>query len=478
MNGKHLIGYLLLCTLTLASCSKSFLQEDPSTSVAVESAISSETDMLESVAGLYRSLDNYFIFGRNYPLFGDLLADNVYLSSTNSSRLLMQNNYTWTIANTEPRTFWSNTYYSILQANRIIGSNLDITENVAQLKGEAYALRALCYLYLINWFAKPYTVDPNAAGVPLVTVSTSITGPLVKPERNTVAEVYDKMISDLDSAFLLMPETTPAIHIASSNFIAKYAAKALQSRVFLYKADYENARDAALSVVQNGGYSLTDSPGDFAAYWASTASRTDKVETIFELNNSATANNGIEGLDFIYAAQGHGDMLVTDDTYAIYQETDSRRALIQDGTRNGMQAYFVNKYPNVTATDRDEVKMIRYAEVLLTLSEAYGRLGDEANARLYLNMVAQNRDHSIAPYTYSGNELLDAIVLERRKELAFEGLRFFDLTRLNLDFTRQNMGTKAYSYYTDVLRTDFRRIQPIPQEEINANPNMTQNAGY
>jgi len=105
-------------------------------------------------------------------------------------------------------------------------------------------------------------------------------------------------------------------------------------------------------------------------------------------------------------------------------------------------------------------------------------LNDGTNALKYLNQVAQNRDASLAAYTYSGPALLNAILTERRKELAFEGLRFFDLTRTNVDFTRQNMGVKAYSFYTDVKTSDFRRLQPIPEAETGANPNITQNKGY
>ena len=116
--------------------------------------------------------------------------------------------------------------------------------------------------------------------------------------------------------------------------------------------------------------------------------------------------------------------------------------------------------------------------MLLTLAESYAQLKDEPNARLYLNMVAQNRDPQLTAYSYTGQALIDAILLERRKELAFEGLRFFDLARTNVAFTRQNMGAKAYSFYTTVATTDFRRIQPIPEVELNANPKIIPNPGY
>ncbi|NLR60954.1 RagB/SusD family nutrient uptake outer membrane protein [Chitinophaga polysaccharea] len=472
------LSLLLAFVVTMSSCSKKFLDEEPSTSVSVENGILTDKDMMEALAGLYRNLDSYYLFGRNAVVFGDLLADNIYLSSTNSTRLLMQYAYTFTASSPEAKLLWSQSYYSILQANRIIGAHLKVSANVNQLRGEAYTIRALCYLNLVNWFATPYTVKPSADGVPLVTVSTEVGGAYIKPARASVADVYTQIIADLDSAYTLMPDVTPAIHTTSSNFIAKYAAKALQARAYLYKGDYEHARDAALLVATNGGYTLAPDANSFSSYWASAVARTDKQETIFELNNSPAANNGPEGMDYIYSPNGLGDLLVTDDTYALYTASDRRLGLMLDGKRGSYQAYQVNKYQNANKTDKDEVKLLRYAEVLLTLAESYARLGSEPDALKYLNQVAQNRDPNLIAYTYTGQALVTAIITERRKELAFEGLRFFDLTRTNVAFTRQNMGVKAYAFYTDVKTTDFRRLQPIPEAETGANANVNQNPGY
>jgi starch-binding outer membrane protein, SusD/RagB family len=475
---KKYIGALLAVVMAASSCSDSFLEEEPSTSVSVENAILTDGDMMEATAGMYRILQNYFFFGRNSTVFGDLLADNVYMSSSNSSRLLQHNNFTFVAGNAETRQLWAQSYYAILQANRIIGSSIATNNNVNQLRGEAYAVRALCYLNLVNWFATPYTVDPAAAGVPLVTISTDVAGAFGKPSRNTVGEVYTQILADLEQAYQLIPATTASIHVGNTNFISKYGAKALEARAQLYKGDYQKARDAALLVVQNGGYALSATKAAFTAYWGSTLPRTDKLETIFEINNSAVANNGVEGHDWMYNKAGLGDLLVTDDTYALYSATDMRRELIVEGTRGGNQVYYVNKYQNVTNADRDEIKMVRYAEVLLTLSESYARLNDTPNALLYLNQVAQNRDPAQVAYTLTGSALVSAILTERRKELAFEGLRFFDLARTNVDFTRQNMGAKGAAFYPNVLKTDFRRLQPIPEVEIAANPNVAQNPGY
>lgn len=479
---KYLINRFIIALVLIAllgSCKKSFLDQSPNTSLTVDDAITTEQAMLEAVAGMYRSMTTYYIFGRNYAVFGDLLSDNVYLSSSNSSRFLTQSGFLWTSESAEALALWKYTYYSILQANRILTSDLPRTENVNYLLGECYTARALCYFYLVNWFAKPYTVSTTSPGVPLVLQSANITGSLVYPARNTVGEVYTQIVADLDSAFDLMT-TAPKLHTNNSVFISKYAAKALQARVYLFMEQNAKAQEAALQVVNNGGYSLVADAAAYNSYWAGTAARTDKVESIFELNNPSSANNGVEGVDYIYSPKGFGDLLATDSLYNIYTATDMRRELIRDSLRAGKQAYVVQKYKNPTSTDRDMVRLLRYAEVVLVAAEAYARAGDVDNALIYLNTVAKNRDLSFAGYTnaLSATDLVAVIVKERQKELAFEGFRFFDLARTNVDYVRENMGAKAYSNYSSVLTTDYRRIQPIPQSEVNVNSNIEQNPNY
>jgi hypothetical protein len=478
---KKTLYSLLAISVVVSSCQKTFLNQTPSTAVPVTSSINTVNDLADAVNGLYVAAKNYQLFGRDLPVLGDLLADNDYISSSNYGRYLTENAYTYISTSGEANDIWLQGYYTILQANRIIAAGVDTNSTVNQLVGEAYTIRGLTYLALVNFFGTAYTIDANTPGVPIITTPTYVTGPNNKPPRNTVAEVYTRILTDLDSAFALMPTTAIAstIHATSSNYITKYAAKAIESRAYLYKGDYADARDAALSVVSNGGYTLAASSSAFSAYWSSFSAVTNKLETILELNMSVTSNNGSNGLDYMYNQVGYGDLLATDTTYHLYTATDWRRTLIINGTRKGNSApaFVVNKYSNVANADRDELKIIRYAEVLLTLAEGYANTGDEASARLYLNKIAQGRDPSFAGFSSSGAQLITDIVNERRKELAFEGLRFFDQKRLNLVINRQ-AETYGYPSYPVVSATDFRRLLPIPLAEQNVNPNIAQNPGY
>lgn len=480
MKFKTYIYILIASVASLSSCKKEFLDETPPTSVPVVDAIKTESDLNDAINGMYAAMRNYYSFGRDIPVLGDVLADNAYVSSTNSGRYLQEQNYTYIATNGEASDIWSQGYYSILQANRIIYAiNTQFptpTNNVNEIKGEAYIARALNYLELVNYFAKPYTTSSTADGVPLVTTPTNISGALIKPARATVAAVYDKIISDLDSAYAIMPTTT-TLHSVNSNYLSKYAAKAIEARAYLYKGDYTNARDAALNLVNNGGYSLTPSTS-FVAYWANPGAVATKIETIFELALNTATNNGFNGLDAIYAQGGYGDILCYTDLYNSYASTDIRKSLILTGTRGGATALIVNKYPNYAlASDKDDIKVIRYAEVLLTLAESYASLGDNINAQTYVNQLAKMRDPSFAGYTSTGAQLVSDILNERKKELAFEGLRYFDLQRLNLPVNRPSQANTAPTLST-LAADDNRRILPIPQAEVDANSNVKQNPGY
>jgi hypothetical protein len=468
--------------LLFSSCSESFLERDPSNGIDVTTSIQTTVDLADAVNGLYAATKSSSFLGRDVQVLNDLLADNCFISTNNYGRFLAENAYTFSQSSGSSSGIWAQGYYVILQANRIIYADLPPDDNVNHLKGEAYAIRGLAYLILVNFFGAPYAVNPDAPGVPVVTVPTFVTGGVGQlPEQKTVAEVYGQIIADFDEASRLIPASgiDAGYHNTSSNYLNRHAVKALQARAFLYKGDYANARIAALEVIREGGYVLTGSESDYLSYWASNTPSSGKVETIWELNMSVASNNGSNGLDHMYNQAGYGDLLANKEVYDLFSETDSRRKLMIDGTRRGgsQRSFINNKYTNTASGDRDEVKIIRLSEVILTLAEAYARTDDEPNARLCLNQIAQLRDPSFPGFTSGGEQLIDDIVNERRKELAFEGFRLFDLLRLNREIVRpvQPFSTTTYPL---VSLADHRRIQAIPQGETDVNPNIIQNPGY
>ncbi len=365
---------------------------------------------------------------------------------------------------------WAAAYSTILSLNNIINANIPVTPTSSQLKGEALTLRALVYFYMVRLYATPYTVNADAPGIPLVLTYD----PALKPARSKVSEVYAQIEKDLTDAFAMMTNTSK-----NSSYVTKYVAKALEAKVELTKGDWAAAKAAAQDVVDNGGYSLAPA-SQYLAYWNNPAPVSNKLETIFEVSNDGVNNNGNNSLAYFYDPAGYGDVFAVKALYDLYASTDIRKQLMEPGDKSGQPITIVLKYPNASnPDDKDDDKILRYSDILLILAEADARTADETNARKWLNEVAQQRDPSFAGFTSTGQTLIDDIIQERRKELAFEGDRYWDIVRLNLDVTRINLDNNYPSNTPLTLPAgDDKRIWPIPQTEIDANPNIVQNPGY
>ena len=460
---KNITAKILLVVMvltTFSSCKKSFLELDPPANLTPEQALRTEADLLVALRGAYAGLRSTAMYGRSLMVIGDMMADNTYQSVLNTNRYTLFNNYTYNLTDGDVSGLWSTAYAIILRTNNIINANVS-GANVNQIKGEARTIRALCYFNLVRYFARPFTDNPAGLGVPIITVYNAD----LKPGRNTVAEVYAQIHADLNSAYNLM--TT----YSNSSQFSKFAARALQARVFLTQNDKTNARTAALDVINNGGFTLI-SAANHGAYWANSVIRTDRVETIFEVSADAVANNAFDALSYIYSQAGnYGDMLCADDLYASFEAADVRRALYATGVRGGLPSVFVNKYPNFTG-DHTDTKVLRLSEMYLIVAEA---AASETEARTYINAITAQRGATAIAST--GTALFNDIMNERRKELAFEGERYLDMQRFKLDINR---GANYPAAARAVPYANFRRVFPIPQTEIDVNPTIKaqQNPGW
>jgi hypothetical protein len=460
---KNITVKILLVAMvltTFSSCKKSFLELNPPANLTPEQALRTEADLLVALRGAYAGLRSTAMYGRSLMVIGDMMADNTYQSVLNTNRYTLFNNYSYNLTDGDVSGLWSTAYAIILRTNNIINANVS-GATVNQIKGEARTIRALCYFNLVRYFARPFTDNPAGLGVPIVTVYNAD----LKPGRNTVAEVYAQIHADLNSAYNLM--TT----YSNSSQFSKFAARALQARVFLTQNDKANARTAALDVITNGGFTLITAAGH-GAYWANPVIRTDRVETIFEVSADAVANNAFDALSYIYSQAGnYGDMLCADDLYASFEAADVRRALYATGVRGGLPSVFVNKYPNFVG-DHSDTKVLRLSEMYLIVAEA---TTNETEARTYVNAITAQRGATAIAST--GTALFNDIMSERRKELAFEGDRYMDMQRFKLDINR---GANYPAVARAVPYANFRRVFPIPQTEIDVNPTIKaqQNPGW
>lgn len=449
-----------------ASCSKDNLDLAPTTAVNWDVALSSENDLKNALNGAYAGFRDVDLYGRTVPVIGDVMGDNAYQHTTNTNRYTLFNAYTFNVTDGNVLGLWTSSYNVILRANNIINSKVDTTGNatVKSLKGQAYAIRALSYFTLVRYFARPYTDNPNGLGVPIVTAFD----PEAKPGRAKVSEVYSLILSDLTKAYNMTTNT------AGSSTFGKYSARGLQAKVYLTMGDYENAKTAALDVINNSNFKVVDSAG-YVKYWEDPAVRTDRLETLFEVSSDDVNNLAFDALSYLYSQRGnYGDFLVTTELNQKFAATDVRKGVFPVATRGGASVISINKYPAISG-DRSDTKVLRMSEMYLIAAEAFFKLGDETNARTYLNYIRTRR--GLAATTATGDALFEEIIDERRRELALEGDRYMDLQRLKRDVVR---GTNYPAAARSIPYSNFRRILPIPQSEIDANPILKeqQNPGY
>jgi len=482
----------LVIALVAPSCSKKFLDQVPYNSVSTSIAIKDESSMYTALLGTYSSLRATDFYGRTFAVKGDLMSDDCFLSSNNSGRYLGFNQYDMDKTNSYPSAIWQNAYATIKNANFIINSGIaPSTDNFSQMFAEAYALRGMVLFDLVRNFAMPYATGTTGPGVPIVLKFDS----LAKPARKSIGDCYTQVLADLNKALSMIKfdqgttmtiASTGQSRVMNSSYVTKYAVEGLLARVYQHMGDWANAKTVALDIVQNGKFNLVSSTG-LRGYWAGTTPRTDKTETMFEVTSDANNSTSDGTLANLYVPKtnggSYGDILATKALYNSYSDTDARKSLFNPSTRSGQlgTAYYVTKYP-IDVTNFDDVKIVRYAEILLILAEAYHNTSDDVNALKYLNLVAQKRDPSFTTgYVSSGAQLLEDILNEREKELAFEGYRFWDLYRLQRTFVKpqaQDAANAIIKSITVTPGTTRNFIFPIPNDEVLVNPGIGQNPLY
>lgn len=472
-----------MIALSITSCKKEFLEINPEQQTAVNAVVVDLPTTRAAVMGTYSILQSAAYYGRSAVILPDLMADNMYISRRNSSRYTSYDQYI-TIPNDGTASgSWNAMYRTIVNSNIIIskGEQLSVPSSeqaeVSHLVGEAYTMRALAHFDLLRFYAAPYNSTVNAAhiGIPIISKSGTSKEDVLNPKRNTVKEGYDLIVSDLKKAITLMPATPVGFAAANKGHISQFAAKALLARVYLYMEDWVNAEAIATEVIASNKFTLLSN----ANYQGgSTNFRTqNNTEAIFEVVYNSTSNLGTDRLAaFLFQSSSYGDGLATDDLFNLYTSTDVRKAFMSRASRTSAEnpANVITKYNNTT-TFEEGVKVIRLSEVYLIRAEARAKqTGKDALAAADLDVVAKRADASAATTTATGLALQNLILLENRKEFAFEGHRLFDLTRNKLAFTKYRTGGLTIP----IANTSLKTVLPIPLAEMNVNTNMEQNEGY
>ncbi len=477
---------LLVFMFATTAC-EDLLETEP-TDAQSPSTITTIGDAKVVVNGLYAKLQSNGSYNSDMITLSDVRSDD--MQATMAGRLELEYTYDYEF-NTMDESVWQMPYEIIKNANNILEFIDDIpaekeSEVIARddIKAQALAIRALCHFDLVKNFGKPYTHDNGASlGVPVMLETTS---PYAKPKRNTVAEVYDAVVNDLDAAMALFSDEDKPSRMTI------WGAKALASRVYLYMGDYDKAYDYAVDVIENGGYSIIPRE-DYVNAW----SLEFTSESIFTLVNTPEDNGSLESVGYLSDPRGYGQFAASIDFINRMESTpdDIRYELLFEDEL-GHPRGRVMKYPGIGNT-RDLVEsnweddavlltnptyvnnidIFRLSELCLTAAESAVELGNQAGAQKYLNMLIVERLSEDDAVT--GTVSLSRVLDERRVELVAEGHRFFDLVRRKKNIVRTQDGDRAWNDNMPFTITydDYRIIYPIPEDELTVNP-MTQNPGY
>ncbi len=475
MKIRNTIYSILVLTglmLFLSSC-EDFLTQEPKLSQTNQKTLSTYSGLTLATIGAYSPLYTTSWYGRDFEVTADLKGGNAKISPITSGRFYTQ--YQWADVSTGTIDLWSPAYNLIARANNVINALEGFSEtgvlqaDLDNLKGECLFLRALAYFDLVRFYSQPYSVSPDNPGVPLVLVTE-----IGKPARNTVGEIYQQIVSDLETAKGMIVEGNQHSDADVKGWATPDAAKALLARVYLYMENWQAAADYATEIINSGSYQLYDATTyttwDLGGAWGTDAAS----EIIFEVYGAEgnSSHGNWEIISYIMSPNGYGDIGASYDLYNLYESNDVRKQLFT--TAEGYPgALWSLKYPGKNGNLReDNIPVLRLGEMYLIRAEAllHGAT---------ISGVAAVDDYNAIRVPLGLNEAfsvsLNDIYNERRRELCFEGHQLFDLARTKRPLTRTDYDG---SINKDVPFPDYKWAMPIIQEELDVNENMVQNEGY
>ncbi len=484
MKNIFKISLFLLATSMVIGCSEDFLEVESRENIAVEDRDENFTpeDFVTGVYGMFTEWPYAF----SYLGITEIISDNANKGSSPTDTgadkdLLDALTYTSTAGSIQ--AMWEHWYKTIGRANYAIAfAREEGGSNSERLIGEAKFLRAYTYFFLVRgWGDVPIQGE----------ISFENGNPVIDPEadlseRNPKEEVYAYIEQDLLDAITALP-TKSEYDARDLGRVTKGAAQALLAKVHLYQEEWQLALDYANAVISSGEYGLEDNYEDIWREYSENG-----IESIFEIQaRGEDIAHGVQQYSQVQGARGasgwgwgfntpsedllnafneEGDEIRRDATIIFAGETlwDGRE--VSEFVENPMYNEKAYSSANAGAGDTDKnIRVLRYAEVLLIKAEAAARLGDLETAMAALNEVRERVE--LEPVSgLSQQALLQKIWQERRLELAFEHDRWFDLIRTGQ--APEAMATHGVEFQ------ERHWLFPIPENQLIQTPTMDQNPGW
>jgi len=470
--------FLTLSIFSLfASCNDDFVDIKDEGQNNVTNFFTTQDDAMQATSAIYSFLRSWENTGFPAQYVLGVTGDDVEKGSNpgDASFINAYDNFTFTVGDDGVRGYWIGQWQAVNRANQVI-TNVPKIEMDATLKGrliaEARMLRAYFYFNLVRIYG----------GVPIYD-GLPADGNYLKA-RNSTAEVYNFIVSDLTAAAAVLPQTYST---ADRGRVTKGGALGLLSKVYLYMKDYQKAYDTSNQVIALG-YSLDPDfnhlfrpAGEFG------------TESVFEVNCDCAAGFGgsqyaeVQGVRNQY---GWGFFTPTTALENAFEAGDIRKELtilregettiegdlIKKGDPNAgnmwNQKVYVPSSLNNTACGYGSIqnlRILRFADILLINAEAANELGNTAAAILNINKVRTRAQLANTTASTQG-ALRTAIWQERRVELAMENDRFPDLVRT---------GQAATVLASKGFKVGKNEVFPIPLDAMNeSNGLFVQNPGY
>ncbi|QHT69004.1 RagB/SusD family nutrient uptake outer membrane protein [Rhodocytophaga rosea] len=491
---KHFLHILTAGLLTLTACE---LDETPYSSIYTDQFYKTSQDAESALLAVYGIIADLYA-GPAPLMVSDFSADQVYprpvVGRDTYTLFSYDPNYTtvksFSRVNESPQQIWSSCYAGIEKANWVIARvpEVSMDENRKnQILGEAHFLRAFYYWMLTKNFG-----DVVLKTTPSISEAEAIVG------KNTQAEVYQQIYSDLEIATASLPSYTAAMEKGRPS---KEVALAMHAKAALYNQDWAVAQQKAQEVINSNKYTLMPDVKDVYNVAKEDVARQENMWAFEAESTNPGRTSQIMGLygppnsnSPEYGKTTFGSIFVYPAFYASFAANDKRRQLMdttyintkgqvvpqKDVTPITPKGILVKKYqdPNSVASNHaNNIPILRLADVYLIAAEAETRQnGPSATAYANINAVRRRAGIDDLPEGLSQPDFINAVLQERSWELFGEGDRWYDLTRTNTFLT------VASAAVNDVFKTRSpqakHRYFPIPQDEINSNPKLEQNPDW
>ncbi|PWK01159.1 SusD-like starch-binding protein associating with outer membrane [Flavobacterium araucananum] len=479
---------LLMVSLFLWQGCSDFLEQEPGTQVSITEQLDSKAGVLQALNGMYRGVESNLRAGV-FPVYADVQGGNLKFTpsvASSTSGLItipspIVNLYSFDDQSDASNfsTFYSSSYSIINQCNLILEFTDALPDATAaeksQIKAQALTVRAYAHFLLSEVYAQNYGYTEDASHLGIIYNTASLVKGLTYPARETVANTYTLIINDITTAVSLYSDTV-LLTGPSYSYFNKNSAKALLARVYLSKKDWKNAYETANDVILNSGVTLVNS-ANYVAQWEQPDLPVSEILLEFSIPKTTDGTvSGSMSVPFGYTSKTvYGTYVASQDLIDLYETTDIRKQLFLEKPL----ATLVNLQPadrNYSFTKKFQGNpgyvAFRLSEQYLIRAEAALKLNNPDQAKTDINTI---RARANATLLTNNNNLEEALFLERRKELCFEGHLLFDIARNKKNISRND---GCISLTCSLTYPSPKYVLPIPRYNLNLNPNLKQNESY